>query len=298
MEKGEFIFTTKSLVSDLIMGSNYDHEIFHDVSSYGFLNVFSPFYAFNQVIPVPGSPEKRSKSVEGVWQGSKIINNKIDESQFFLDRAKKRRVSNYSTTKFMYGDEEIGVIEARKKIFVPAYKFVIDNLIPTEYLENFIRTSIGGVYQRFYDVEDNYDINNPNSSYSHAALLVDILYTKRNNVRKQVSLDVVDHIEISDVISGDVDYLQSHVDSVLYNTFLPVRVADFAGHIYSSVCDIFSDISDRADIFNSLLGAYANKFGYSIGDDSRESLFTESDFDSKLPQKKIVDRVRSNLYYI
>src|SRR4051812_14302173 len=64
--------------------------VVHDVSSYADhpLCTLSPFWAHGG-IPVPGMDGTTSDSVEGIWQGLKLINNKISP-RFFDGQGKKR----------------------------------------------------------------------------------------------------------------------------------------------------------------------------------------------------------------
>ena len=71
-------------------------DIAIDVSGYAGMpfKLLSPYtYDPNMELPVPGIPERSSYSVEGVWQGLKIVNGEIDES-YFTHRPKKRKGCN------------------------------------------------------------------------------------------------------------------------------------------------------------------------------------------------------------
>ena len=152
---------------------------FYDVSSMGQtpFNKLSPFYVHGgegNKIPIPEMPGCFSDTVEGIWQGLKIIDGSIDES-LFVGRPYKRKYKPYSETKFKYGETEIDLIEARHQLYVPAYTWMWENCIPDDVKQTFIRRFGQGYVQYFYDIGRNGDIENTKGGYAHASLLVDIL---------------------------------------------------------------------------------------------------------------------------
>ena len=146
-------------------------SLFYDVSSRSFYGIMSPFTRGSAPVPVPGS-EQFSLTVEGIWQGLKVIDGTTDESLFERDRAIKRKSPDYAETIFQYGDTTIDLVEARKRIFQPSLFYMLDNCIPQQLTDNLIRAYKGGLDQYFYDVDDNLDIEDPSSSYSHSAAIV------------------------------------------------------------------------------------------------------------------------------
>jgi hypothetical protein len=150
-----------------------------DVSSYGEepFKRLSPFdYSEKYEIPVPGNEQIRAHSVEGIWQGLKVINGRPDFS-LFKRRPHKRHGQPEG---HIFGDNVIGYLEARENIYVPAYVFqvvnnVLDNIVGE--LEKKIEPVV------FYDVEQNKDIKDLSKPFSHASLLVTLL-----NVMKKAPL--------------------------------------------------------------------------------------------------------------
>ncbi len=81
-EKGDLIFTTRHDAKLIQMYKDVNTSMFYDTSSrsvYGAL--LSLFTRGNNLISVPKS-DKFSLTVEGIWQGFKIINNQTDETLF------------------------------------------------------------------------------------------------------------------------------------------------------------------------------------------------------------------------
>lgn len=148
-----------------------------DVSSRGdsIYKILSPFAHHKSCkIPVPGQEQTRADSVEGIWQGLKLFHGMTDESQF-SGRAQKRKGFPDA---FLFGDEQIGYIEARHKIYQPAYIYhLINNALPI--VANDLETRLQKGDVLMHDVEKNQDIDNPQKSYSHAALAVETINLMR-----------------------------------------------------------------------------------------------------------------------
>lgn len=139
-------------------------------------NMFSPFYVWpNQVIPVPGLPNTHSHSVEGIWQGLKIIDGHTDISLFGPARAKKRRTPEYGSCMFQFGDTQIDYTAARKEIFVPAYTWMFEHLVPEVMKDTLFMVAESGIQLFFCDVDANPDLENTTSPFSHSSLLVDLV---------------------------------------------------------------------------------------------------------------------------
>ena len=142
-----------------------------DVSSYGEepFKRLSPFsYSQKYNIPVPGNEQIKAYSVEGIWQGLKVINRKTDFS-LFKKRPSKRRGHPEG---HLFSNRLIGYLEARENIYVPAYVFhvinnILDNIVGE--LEKKVEPVV------FYDVEPNNDIKDLSKPFSHASLLVTLL---------------------------------------------------------------------------------------------------------------------------
>jgi hypothetical protein len=142
----------------------------YDVSSYADPPYcqLSPMYAHGG-IPVPGMPGAVSDSVEGIWQGLKVIRGVIAPRYF---RGKGRKRGGPKPSGHLFYGKLLGLVEARYKIYRVAYEWVLANRIAGDLLEQFVERAFAGVPQYFHDTGDNGDINNPAESLAHASLLV------------------------------------------------------------------------------------------------------------------------------
>lgn len=156
---------------------DYPNSIIIDVTSKGKLPMlkFSPFYPIGN-IPIPFSPNKFSESVEGIWQGLKVFeNNDIDQSKFQIKAMKglKRTVRKFGIPKGhrkgVNGNELLDYINARKLIYLPAYKWVLDNRLKEQIEE--LRKISKNKTLILLDYETNGEIENPKKPLSHAQLI-------------------------------------------------------------------------------------------------------------------------------
>jgi len=139
-------------------------------------DVLSPFYVWEKnSIPVPGNEDYKSRSVEAIWQGLKIIDGKTNLKLFDASKVKKRRAPTYGQELFLYEGNTIPQAEAREKIFAPSYRWMFNNLVPKQLKEAFYTLAEKDFSLYFYDVDSNADIGNTTESYSHSSLLVDII---------------------------------------------------------------------------------------------------------------------------
>ena len=95
----------------------------------------SPFYPHGG-IPVPFSEGVTASCVEAIWQGLKVFENcDIDTSLFknYTMRNIKRTVRKYGKPlghrKGINGTELLDYIEARKQIYIPSYRWVLENKV-------------------------------------------------------------------------------------------------------------------------------------------------------------------------
>ena len=144
-----------------------------DVSSHGRhpYRLFSPFsYAKNYKIPVPGQEDIRADSVEGIWQGLKIINGQTDFS-LLNGKPNKRKGQPEG---HLLGKEITDYFGARKQIYVSAYVYhAVNNALPEAWSELEQRLQEGDVI--LHDVETNGRIEDLSSPFAHSALLVQLL---------------------------------------------------------------------------------------------------------------------------
>ncbi len=121
-------------------------------------------------IPIPGM-RGTSESVEGIWQGLKLIDGKID-SGYFSGKGRKR----YGKVKgHQYGDRVLPIAEAREKIYIPSYEFMLKERVSQEILEEICSLARAGEKQFFFDVDENADPRDTSSPLAHSAVLVSII---------------------------------------------------------------------------------------------------------------------------
>ena len=152
-----------------------DAQIF-DVTSKGEFKQFSPFYPHGG-IPVPFSGSVTSQSVEGIWQGLKVFEHEgIDFSCFNNKTMKnlKRSVRTHGRClghqKGLGSKELLGYIEARKKIYVPSYLWMLEHKCQKE-IQYFQKLLAEGKTLVFLDYNINENVEDQSSPLSHASLI-------------------------------------------------------------------------------------------------------------------------------
>ena len=135
----------------------------------------SPFYPHGD-IPVPFCEGYTASCVEAIWQGLKVFEGSdVDTSLFTNDTMKglKRTVRKYGKPlghrKGVNGTELLGYIEARKQIYLPCYKWVLENKLKK--LVTAIRIISKNKPVVLLDYNTNPDVYNAKSPLSHASLI-------------------------------------------------------------------------------------------------------------------------------
>ena len=155
----------------------YPDAVIADVTSQATdgLVKLSPFYPHGG-IPVPFSEGYTAMCVEAIWQGLKVFESAdVDVDMFANDTMKniKRTVRRFGKPlghrKGVNGTELLGYIEARKQIYLPAYKWVLENKVANiiERLREASKTKTIVLL----DYTTNCDIDNPKTPLSHAFLI-------------------------------------------------------------------------------------------------------------------------------
>lgn len=146
--------------------------VVYDVSSYAEhpLCTLSPMWPHGG-IPIPGMPGATSDSVEGIWQGLKVIGGKI-ASRYFSGQGHKRGGKPQG---HQYGEKLLKIVEAREKIYRVAYEWMPDHRADPKLIGGFIRQAFAGVPQYFHDASDNGSISDSDEGWAHAAVLVQYL---------------------------------------------------------------------------------------------------------------------------
>ncbi|OWK45816.1 hypothetical protein FRUB_02147 [Fimbriiglobus ruber] len=122
-------------------------------------------------IPVPGMAGQVSDSVEGIWQGLKVIGGKT-APRYFAGRGHKR---GGQPRGHQYGTKLLKIVEAREKIYRVAYEWMLANRVEPELIEHFVGRAFEGDAQYFHDVSNNGRVGNPDEGWAHAAVLVQYL---------------------------------------------------------------------------------------------------------------------------
>lgn len=155
----------------------YPNAVIADVTSQATdgLVKLSPFYPHGD-IPVPFSEGYTAMCVEAIWQGLKVFETAdVDVNMFANDTMKniKRTVRRFGKPlghrKGVKGTELLGYIEARKQIYLPAYKWVLENKVAN--LIERLREASKTKTIVLLDYTTNCDIDNPKTPLSHAFLI-------------------------------------------------------------------------------------------------------------------------------
>ena len=144
---------------------------------------FSPFYPLLN-IPVPGWPGLNGASVEGIWQGLKRLENEDHIDSACLKNTTMRNLKRTSRGKNKQGtprgrvlghqfgpegDILLDYVSARRKIYVPAYLWVLQNRLASELME--IRSLAATTEVVLLDYGTNGDIENTARPLSHCGLV-------------------------------------------------------------------------------------------------------------------------------
>ena len=135
----------------------------------------SPFYPHGG-IPVPFSEGYTATCVEAIWQGLKVFEScDVDVLLFQNDTMRniKRTVRRFGKPlghrKGVNGTELLGYIEARKQIYIPTYKWVLENKVP--HIIERLREASKTKTIVLLDYDTNEDVENAKKPLSHASLI-------------------------------------------------------------------------------------------------------------------------------
>ena len=155
----------------------YPNAVLADVTS-GAKNdlvKLSPFYPHGG-IPVPFSEGYTATCVEAIWQGLKVFEAADVDTLLFLNdtmKGLKRTVRRFGKPighrKGVNGTELQGYIEARKQIYIPTYRWVLENKVASiiEHMREASRTKTIVLL----DYDTNVDVENAKKPLSHASLI-------------------------------------------------------------------------------------------------------------------------------
>ncbi|RAY14664.1 hypothetical protein DPM19_12970 [Actinomadura craniellae] len=140
---------------------------------------FSPFYPHGG-IPVPLSPGVTAQSVEGVWQALKVFaTTGVDPSRLEITsmRGLKRTVRKHGEVlghrAGLAGEALLPYEEARRQIYLPAYRWVLEHRVADLVAELARLAAAGDVV--LLDYTTNGDVADLSTPLSHAALIRDHL---------------------------------------------------------------------------------------------------------------------------
>ena len=168
----------------------YPDAILADVTSQADtgLRELSPFYPHYD-IPVPFSEGYTATCVEAIWQGLKVFEScDVDIEMFKNDTMRniKRTVRRFGKPlghrKGVHGKELLGYIEARKQIYIPTYKWVLENKVA--WIIEKLREASKTKTIVLLDYDTNADVENAKKPLSHASLIkayVEGLYPYENS---------------------------------------------------------------------------------------------------------------------
>jgi hypothetical protein len=135
----------------------------------------SPFYPHGG-IPVPFTPGATSKSVEGIWQALKVFENAdVDPAKLQVVTMKglKRTVRRYGPVRgHRAGPSDDALLPyetARRRIYLPSYRWVLENRA-TDLIAELRRLNDDGDVV-LLDYTTNGDVADISTPLSHAALV-------------------------------------------------------------------------------------------------------------------------------
>lgn len=135
----------------------------------------SPFYPHGG-IPVPNSEGYTATCVEAIWQGLKVFETAdIDTEMFSNDTMRniKRTVRRFGKPlghRYGVGSQELlSYIDARKRIYIPTYRWVLENKVM--HIIERLREASKAKTVILLDYDTNADVDNPRKPLSHASLV-------------------------------------------------------------------------------------------------------------------------------
>lgn len=142
-----------------------------------YAQLLSPFYPHGN-IPIPNTPSLKATCVEAVWQGLKVFETAdVDLSIFNNDtmRNLKRTVRKYGKPighrYGVYSDKILNYFEARMLIYLPTYKYVLDNVPEVHNILERIREKSKTSVVILLDYNTNSDYRDTTKPLSHAELV-------------------------------------------------------------------------------------------------------------------------------
>lgn len=172
-----------------------------------YAQLLSPFYPHGN-IPIPNTPSMSATCVEAVWQGLKVFEGvDIDISTFRNDtmRNLKRTVRKYGKPlghRYGVGSNRIlNYFEARMLIYLPTYKYVLDNIPEVRNIIDKIRERAKTNVIILLDYNTNSDYRDITKPLSHAELVK--LYIEGNYPVYNSDVRPLSEVELKDKKKND-----------------------------------------------------------------------------------------------
>ena len=156
----------------------------------------SPFYPHGG-IPVPFSGEMKATCVEAIWQGLKVFESSDVDIHLFkndtmknIKRSVRKNGKPLGHRKGVNGTELLDYIDARKQIYIPTYRWMLENKVSSiiERMKEASKTK----KIILLDYNTNQDVDDPSKPLSHAFLIkayIEGLYPygeiKEDNIQKK-----------------------------------------------------------------------------------------------------------------
>lgn len=142
-----------------------------------YARMLSPFYPHGN-IPIPFTTGMTATCVEAVWQGLKVFQTTdVDVEMFKNDTMKglKRTIRHFGHPlghrKGVYGKDLLDYFDARMQIYLPTYKWVLDNVPEVQGIVHRIAERAKKHDIVFLDYNTNTEFRDISAPLSHAGLL-------------------------------------------------------------------------------------------------------------------------------
>lgn len=172
-----------------------------------YAQILSPFYP-HMNIPIPFTEGLTATCVEAVWQGLKVFDGAdVDFETFKNDtmRDLKRTVRKYGVPKGhrkgAYGKELLGYFEARMLIYLPTYKWVLDNVPEVHRVVERIKEQSKKQDIVLLDYNTNIEFRDISKPLSHAGLVklyIEGIYPKGSELYKPMSVEELEQKKLRD----------------------------------------------------------------------------------------------------
>ena len=168
-----------------------------------YAKILSPFYPHGN-IPIPlYSRGLTATCVEAIWQGLKVFETEdVDFNTFSNDTMKglKRTVRRLGMPQGhrsgAYGKDLLNYFDARMKIYLPTYKWVLDNVPSVKEIVSKIAERAKEHDIVFLDYNTNTDYRDTSSPLSHAGLVklyIEGKYPQANDNVKPLTAEEIAH---------------------------------------------------------------------------------------------------------